>query len=67
MPTVATSCPAPRMAANFIQKTAWVLRLRVRLWVGLNKWLPVLFISVSQLCAFSHACSEASAELGEAE
>ena len=42
----------------------------VCLWVGLSKRFPVLTVSVTQLCTFTHACfldSEASAQLGEAE
>ena len=51
--TMATSCSAPQWPQNLYKK---VYGRCVGLWVGLNKWLPVLAISMSQLCPISHAC-----------
>ena len=67
---MATSCPAPTMAAKFVQESAWVLRLHCAPVGGSEQAVS----STSHLheptrCVWS--ClplgSEASAELGEAD
>ena len=67
---MATSCPAPTMAAKFVQGSAWALRLRCASVGGSEQAVsstgrlrePTLCV---QSCLLLD--SEASAELGEAE
>ena len=68
--TMATSCPAPRMAAKFVQGSAWALRLRCASVGGSEQAVSSTSrLREPTLCVQSCLLldSEDSAELGEAE
>ena len=50
------AAPPPQRPQNLYKKVHGRCDCIERLWVGLSKQFPVLAISVSQPCVFSHAC-----------
>ena len=67
---MATSCPAPTMAAKFVQESAWALQLRCASVGGSEQAVSsTSCLRGPTLCAQSCLLleSEASAELGEAK